>query len=166
MLVEFLQRVLGAECGVVRGLYFDKPPEKSWSLPWHQDLTIAVADNHLASQRFSKPTFKAGVPHIEAPAEVLQRMLTLRLHLDDVTMENGPLRVLPGSHRAVGQGDATSFATILARAGDVLAMRPLLFHSSIASAPQTRRHRRILHLEFAADAALPDGFAWQRFERV
>ena len=26
-------------------------------------------------------------------------MLTARLHLDEVTEENGPLRVLPGSHR-------------------------------------------------------------------
>jgi hypothetical protein len=172
-LVEFLKRILGGECGLVRGLYFDKPPEKSWSLPWHQDLTIAVQDNRLPSERFCRPTAKAGVPHVEAPPEVLARMLTLRIHLDDVTPENGPLRVLPGSHRMVGacpsvpkQDEEGAGTAILANAGDVLAMRPLLFHSSPASAPGTRRHRRILHLEFAADATLADGYAWREFHML
>jgi len=36
-LVEFLASVLGADFGLMRGFYFDKPPGKSWSLPWHQD---------------------------------------------------------------------------------------------------------------------------------
>lgn len=165
-LTALLGGVLGPGFGLVRGLYFDKPPEKSWSLPWHQDLTIAVRDNRLPSTLFQKPTTKAGVPHVEAPAELLARMLTLRIHLDEVTPENGPLRVLPGSHRQVSEHPpATAPVTILAGAGDVLAMRPLLFHASEASLPGTTRHRRILHLEFAADADLPDTFCWWQFIR-
>jgi hypothetical protein len=36
-------------------------------------------------------------------------------------------------------------------------MRPLLLHAStVANSP---RHRRVIHLEFAADE-LPDGLAW------
>jgi ectoine hydroxylase-related dioxygenase (phytanoyl-CoA dioxygenase family) len=170
-LLELLTLVLGKDFGLVRGLYFDKPPEKSWSLPWHQDLTIAVKDNRLPSEKFRRPTIKAGVPHVEAPPEVLMRMLTLRIHLDDVTLENGPLRVLPGTHMGVGNADRPAEAgtptetTILAQAGDVLAMRPLLFHSSSVSSPGNTQHRRILHLEFAADEDLPDGYAWRQFER-
>ena len=80
-------------------LYFDKPPGESWALPWHKDLAIAVRDNRLPSDHFARPTTKYGVPHVEAPAWLLERMLTARLHLDEVTDENGPLRVLPGSHR-------------------------------------------------------------------
>jgi hypothetical protein len=45
VLREFARAVLGEPAGLVRGLYFDKPPERSWSLPWHKDRTIAVKDN-------------------------------------------------------------------------------------------------------------------------
>ena len=92
-------------------------------------------------------------------------MLTLRLHLDDVTDENGPLQVLPGSHGDDGEsaGSTTAPVTILASAGDVLAMRPLLLHCSNGSHPDTTRHRRILHMEFAAGFELGDGYAWHEF---
>jgi ectoine hydroxylase-related dioxygenase (phytanoyl-CoA dioxygenase family) len=164
-LMTLLAAALGDEFGLVRALFFDKPPERSWSLPWHKDLTIAVADNRLPSSCFARPTNKAGVAHVEAPAWLLERMLTLRIHLDAVTAENGPLKALPGSHR---QGKATDPApgeprTILAAAGDVLAMRPLVSHASGLSTPGTRRHRRILHLEFAGVRQLPDGYAWREF---
>ena len=83
----------------MRILFFDKPPRQTWALPWHKDLTVSVRDNRLPSRHFNKPTRKAGVPHVEAPLSVLESMLTARLHLDDATAENGPLKVVPGSHR-------------------------------------------------------------------
>lgn len=165
-LLPLLRATLGPDFGLVRGLFFDKPPQRSWSLPWHKDESIAVVDNQLSSQRFTKRTVKDGVPHIIAPREVLETMLTLRIHLDEVTDENGPLQVVPGSHR-----DDRTAATpadhvaIFAKPGDVLAMRPLLTHASGNSLKGTTRHRRVLHLEFAASPALPDGFQWYRFER-
>ncbi|WP_338868624.1 phytanoyl-CoA dioxygenase family protein [Myxococcus stipitatus] len=93
-------------------------------------------------------------------------MLALRIHLDDCGEENGPVRVLPGTHL---QGRLTEAdiddrksriapVTCLARRGDVLAFHPLLLH---ASSPATRPgHRRVLHLEFAA-ATLPGGLEWR-----
>jgi hypothetical protein len=164
-LVAALTEALGDGFGLVRVLYFDKPPGQTWALPWHKDLTIAVRDNTLASQRFRKPTRKAGVPHIEAPEEVLALMLTARVHLDAVTETNGPLKIIPGSHKdgkELRLGPMTP-AIIFAGAGDVLLMRPLVTHASGRSHPATTQHRRILHLEFAASAALPDGFAWEHF---
>lgn len=163
----FLATILGPQFGLVRGLFFDKPPGHSWWLPWHKDLTIAVQNNQLPSERFTKPTHKAGVPHVIAPVELLEQMLTIRIHLDDVTAENGPLRVIPGSHLTGKEIVASDIepATIFARAGDALAMRPLLSHSSGDSSPDTNRHRRILHLEFAPSEHLPDGYAWQQFIR-
>ena len=98
-LTAFLDAVLGAEAGLVRVLYFDKHPNRTWSLPWHKDMTIAVKDNQLGSSHFSKPTTKAGVPHVEGSEEVLANMLTLRIRLDDVTPDNGPLQVARGSHQ-------------------------------------------------------------------
>lgn len=163
-LPDIVESVLGPRFGLVRVLYFDKPPQQSWALPWHKDLTIAVKDNRLPSVSFSKPTRKAGVPHVEASLAVLQGMLTARIHLDPVTEENGPLKVVPGSHRA-GKALTLEAApiTILAQPGDTLLMRPLLAHSSGRSHPDTRLHRRILHLELAAQAVLPDDYAWHDF---
>lgn len=165
VLLEALAAVLGQGFGLVRTLYFDKPPERTWALPWHKDLTIAVKDNRLPTRHFGKPTRKAGVPHVEASAAVLQRMLFARIHLDDVTEANGPLQVVPGSQRdgkemKLGQSPPRS---ILARRGDVLLIRPLVAHASSKSHPDTQRHRRILHLEFAAASELPDGYEWHEF---
>ncbi len=161
---QALQTVLGEESGLVRGLYFDKPPDQSWSLPWHQDRTIAVADNQLPSGYFQNPTKKEGVPHVEAPDDLLDQMLTLRIHLDQVTPDNGPLVVLPGSHRVAERDDGPASATpVLAEPGDVLLMRPLLSHCSGKSSLDCQMHRRIVHLEFSARRALPDGFTWHHF---
>lgn len=160
-LTELLLEVLGPNTRLVRGLYFDKPPAATWSLPWHQDLTIAVRDNALPSERFVRPTRKAGVPHVEAPRDVLQQMLTLRIHLDAAVPENGPLQVLPGSHRDEDASPSRFHAqTILSAAGAVLAMRPLLYHASGVSEPGTSLHRRVLHLEFSGWERLPDGYEW------
>ncbi|TWT39459.1 phytanoyl-CoA dioxygenase family protein [Blastopirellula retiformator] len=165
-LVDMLLEVLGRDCGLVRVLYFDKPPEKTWSLPWHKDLTIAVREHVGPSQQYAKPTFKAGVPHVEAPLELLEQMLTLRIHLDDVDAENGALQVLPGSHKT-GKAAASGTPHLIGcHRGDVLAMRPLLSHASGESTPGSNRHRRILHLEFAAVPTLAEGFAWQLFQAV
>jgi ectoine hydroxylase-related dioxygenase (phytanoyl-CoA dioxygenase family) len=160
-----LAGVLGPHFGLVRGLFFDKPPARSWALPWHKDMTIAVKDNRVPSRHFAKPTMKAGVPHVEAPRAVLERMLTVRIHLDPMTAFNGPLKVLPGTHRTrqAMPSPTVSPHPVLGDAGDVLVMRPLLSHASGRSDPETRSHRRVLHLEFAADPNLPDGYEWRRF---
>jgi hypothetical protein len=170
--VELLPRdavraVLGSSAGVVRALYFDKPPGHSWALPWHKDYSLAV-QAHRPSKLFTKPTVKAGVPHVIAPREVLDRMLTVRVHLDAMTAENGPLRVIPGSHRFYrGRDDEPREpVTLHCSAGDALLMRPLVTHACGHSQTASGLHRRIVHLECAADPVLPDGFAWKWFVPV
>jgi ectoine hydroxylase-related dioxygenase (phytanoyl-CoA dioxygenase family) len=163
-LPELLNEVLGPKFGLVRALFFDKPPEHTWSLPWHKDLTIAVRDNRTPSSHFVKPTTKEGVPHVEAPEAILQNMLTARIHLDDMTTSNGPIRVMPGSHHDGKRllYDETKRRTITAKRGDVLLIRPLTAHSSL-STHGSLNHRRILHLEFAGTPHLPDDYAWQHY---
>jgi len=164
-LLAFLREQLGQNFGLVRALFFDKPPDRTWALAWHKDTAIAVKGNSIVSEFFSRPTIKAGVPHLIACDKVLKQMLTLRIHLDEVTDENGPLRVIPGSHvSSTNEGDGLEATVdVHAMAGDVLAMRPLISHSSGSSVEGTRRHRRILHLEFAASPTLPDGVTWHDF---
>jgi ectoine hydroxylase-related dioxygenase (phytanoyl-CoA dioxygenase family) len=95
-------------------------------------------------------------------------MLTIRLHLDDALEANGALRVLPGSHRCGRMSDegiekwarSEEAVTCEVRKGGVLAMRPLLLHSSLPSQQhQPGEHRRIIHLEFAS-GNLPNGLEW------
>jgi len=119
-LVDLLRSVLGDRFGLVRVLYFDKNPNRTWSLPWHKDMTIAVVDHSLPSQHFTKPTRKSGVEHVEAPTTLLSEMLTLRIHLDMVTNDNGPLQVAVGSHRnGKAVADSHEVKTILADAGEI-----------------------------------------------
>jgi hypothetical protein len=165
-MLELVDATLGPGAFVVRGLFFDKTLSTNWNLPWHQDLTIAV-NARRDEPGFGPWTLKAGIPHVHAPAGLLERMVTLRLHLDDCALYSGPMRVLPGSHTN-GKLDAGTIASWSARAGEVavdcvvpaggaVIMRPLLLH---ASASGTREgHRRVIHLEYAAQA-LPDGLEW------
>jgi len=164
-IASFLSLELGDSFGLVRVLYFDKPPDRTWSLGWHKDTAIAVTAHGMKSRHFSRPTVKAGIPHVIASDAILRNMLTLRIHLDEVINENGPLRVVPQSHENRDcEGTGTESAkTILAERGEILAMRPLLSHCSGASDPGTKRHRRILHLEFAASEQLPDNYQWHQF---
>ena len=165
--VRALVQTLGPNCGAVRGLYFDKPPGHSWALPWHRDKTIAVKQ-HGPIGEFKKPTTKAGVPHVEAPASILDTMLTARIHLNEMTAGNGPLRVIPGSHRQLSDVGSTDqpAVTLHCSSGDVLLMRPLLLHSSGHSEAGNDKHRRILHLEFAASPNLPAPYEWHDFVGV
>jgi hypothetical protein len=75
ILCNALREVLGGDAGVVRALFFDKPPGHSWALPWHKDYNIAVVE-HGREGVFTKPTTKAGVPHVMAPFSLLKEMVT------------------------------------------------------------------------------------------
>ena len=163
-LFDALRRELGPTASVVRALFFDKPPGHSWALPWHKDYNVAVKA-HGPLGAFQKPTRKAGVPHVEAPESLLSRMLTARVHLDDMTDENGALRVVPGSHRYYRASEDLPRPPVSVHcgAGDVLLMRPLLTHASGHCLTGTPRHRRIVHLECAASPTLPDGYEWHDF---
>jgi hypothetical protein len=155
---------LAAEPFPVRAIYFDKSAEGNWLVPWHQDLTLAVRERS-ETPGFGPWSVKDGVPHVQPPVELLEQMLTVRIHLDDADESNGALRVLPGSHR-LGRLPAeriqelrTQLAETLcnARAGDVLLMRPLLLHASSRSTKPG--HRRVLHVEYAA-FELPPNLDW------
>jgi Phytanoyl-CoA dioxygenase (PhyH) len=161
--------VLGPGAFCVRGLLFDKLPGANWHVGWHQDRAIAVRAQ-VEVEGFGPWSVKAGVAHVEPPVDVLERMVTLRVHLDDCDEDNGPLRVMPGSHRGGKLGgesvrrwiDECGAVTCRVPHGGVVIMRPLVLH---ASSPARRpEHRRVVHLEYAADA-LPGGLHWYEADR-
>jgi ectoine hydroxylase-related dioxygenase (phytanoyl-CoA dioxygenase family) len=148
----------------VRALFFDKTPKANWRVSWHQDLTIPTR-RRVEVPGFGPWSEKAGIPHVQPPASVLERMLTVRIHLDPCDSFNGPVRVLPGTHRhgkltpAVIEAFRVSVQPVEAvvPAGGLLLMHPLLLH---ASSPALRPvHRRVIHLEYAADP-LPSPLEW------
>lgn len=155
---EIACATLGASAFVARSLLFDKRAGSNWDVTWHRDTTIAVREKR-ETDGYGPWSIKAGLWHVRPPVRVLEKMLTARLHLDDCDESNGALLVVPASHRAlpdlnvrVDHDECRRQAVCCAvQAGGVLLMRPLILHASMKAIDAARR-RRVLHLEFAADA--------------
>lgn len=148
----------------MRAVLFDKTAASNWTLGWHQDRTIEVAERREAPG-FGPWTTKMGRLHVAPPFSVIEGMVTARLHLDDVDEDNAPLLIAPGSHRLGLVLEADISAAVercgveacLALAGDVwLYATPILHASSAAMRPG---HRRVLQIDFAA-ADLPAALVW------
>jgi hypothetical protein len=155
---------LGPVCLPLRALLFDKTPAANWKVAWHQDLTIAVRARRDVDG-YGPWSSKGGIPHVQPPVRVLEQMVAVRVHLDECGADNGPVRVLPGSHRSgrlnAGEIDGwrrrVAEVTCTVPRGGLLVMRPLLLHrSSRALRPG---HRRVVHIEYAA-TDLVDGLEW------
>jgi len=164
---EIVDAILGPQCFAVRGILFNKTQESNWKVVWHQDLTIAVRERREVDG-FGPWSKKAGITHVQPPAEILSRMLAIRLHLDESGPDNGPLRVIAGSHsegrfsaQQVENRQKSNCVTCIVPRGGALLMRPLLLHAS--SACTVPKPRRVIHFEFAAED-LPEGLQWH--ERV
>ena len=150
----------------VRAIYFDKTQDTNWPVAWHQDMTIALRERHEIPG-WGQWSVKGGNQHAQPPVTLLEKMITVRLHLDPCDETNGALSVLAGSHRhgRFSPDDIRIFRNDLpatlcrADAGDVLLMRPLLLHASRRS--QSDRHRRVLHIEYAG-FELPEPLAWNK----
>jgi ectoine hydroxylase-related dioxygenase (phytanoyl-CoA dioxygenase family) len=158
------ESALGKDCFAVRGILFDKTPTANWKVTWHQDLTIAVSERREV-RGFGPWSVKEDVPHVQPPVMILEHMVAIRIHLDDCGLQNGPVRVIPGSHKFGRMSGATidvwkeghtAIDCTVARGG-ILAFFPLLLHSSSPSI--VAEHRRVIHLEFAA-TDLPGGLEW------
>jgi ectoine hydroxylase-related dioxygenase (phytanoyl-CoA dioxygenase family) len=150
--------VLGAPSFAVRALTLDKSPEANWQVPWHRDCQVAVRAR-IAVPGFDLWTVKDQVHHVEAPRQVMAGMVAARFHLDAVGDDDGPLRILPGSHRDLHEDptDPACAVAVSAGRGSLLLMRPLLRHAS--SPVRSLRHRRVVHIEYATQE-LPGGLQW------
>jgi ectoine hydroxylase-related dioxygenase (phytanoyl-CoA dioxygenase family) len=158
-----VRAALPARARAVQCTFFEKSADRNWLVPIHQDLSIPVAGrvDHPALSGWSE---KEGAVFVQPPDDVLAQLLAVRVHVDPCAPEDGPLRVVPGSHRsgriepaqAALAGRAAGVVVPAAR-GDALLMRPLLLHASSKSSGSSRR--RVLHFVFGPDV-LPYGLAW------
>ena len=158
-LLKIAQETLGDDAFPFRATLFDKSSAANWLVVWHQDTALPMQERH-ETPGWGPWSVKEGVIYAHAPAEALSQVLALRVHLDDSTADNGPLRVLPTTHRlGVLNDDAMHLLAeqvppvdCLVPLGGVLAMRPLIVHASSKS--QVAAPRRVLHIEYAASAIL------------
>jgi hypothetical protein len=145
-----------------RATLFAKSRGSNWLIVWHQDTALPFRD------RFEAPgwgpwSLKSGIAYTHAPASALSRVIALRVHLDPSTEENGALSVVPGSHDlgVLTDGEISSLVHLrgsrrcVVPMGGVLAMRPLLVHSSSKSVSDTPR--RVIHIEYADSLSLGAG---------
>lgn len=161
-LMEMAQAVLGSSAFPFRATLFDKTPDSNWLIAWHQDTALPLREK-VDTPGWGPWSEKEGVIYAHAPASALGQVLALRLHLDDCTEANGPLRVLPGTHElgVLSDEEIGRHATyqepveVLMSKGGVVAMRPLIIHASSKSRSQTPR--RILHIEYSSTRAFGEG---------
>lgn len=161
-LLAIASRFLDASPVPYRATLFDKSPRSNWLVVWHQDTALPLRSRREVPG-WGPWSVKAGITYAHAPAAALSRVIALRLHLDDSRADNGPLRVLPGTHTLglLSDADAACLARerqpvdCLVPAGGIVAMRPLLVHAS--SKAETDRRRRVLHIEYADDLDMGSG---------
>lgn len=154
-LMEIARAVLGDSALPFRATLFDKTPDANWLVSWHQDTALPLREM-TDTPGWGPWSEKEGVIYAHAPSSALEQVLALRLHLDDCTAENGPLRFLPGTHELgiLSEAEIERHATfqdpveVLMAKGGVIAMRPLVVHASSKSRSQTPR--RILHIEYSS----------------
>ncbi|MGL5891541.1 MAG: phytanoyl-CoA dioxygenase family protein [Bacteroidia bacterium] len=164
--LKLAEEFVGSKSCIIRSIYFSKPAAANWVVPWHQDLTVNLKER-TNSEGFSKWAVKDKQLTAKAPAELLSKILTLRIHLDDCDETNGALKVIPGSHIHGELKTDEYLKTELHRAetcsvisGGIMLMRPLLLHASTRSSGS---ERRVIHLEFIADE-LAGNISWS--ERI
>lgn len=154
------RQILGPDAFAVRAIFFNKIEKVNWHVPWHQDISIPIKER-VEVPGFSAFNMKEGVLHANAPAAVLEQLLILRLHLDPATAANGAMQLIPGSHAHGRLSDPperhASPVQPEIMAGEILRLRPLLFHASAHSRSDTPR--RVVHIEYAAQE-LPGGLEW------
>jgi ectoine hydroxylase-related dioxygenase (phytanoyl-CoA dioxygenase family) len=154
-LAEIACAVLGRRSFPFRATLFEKSPTSNWLVVWHQDTALPLR-KRAEVPGWGPWSVKKQIDHAHAPAGVLSQVLALRIHIDDSTTDNGPLRVLPRTHMLGVLNDdgihdlgvrITPFDCVVGKGG-VVAMRPLLVHASSKS--RTEMPRRVLHVEYAA----------------
>jgi hypothetical protein len=160
-----VRQLLPDDYVAVQCTYFEKSVALNWLVPLHQDLSIPVKER-IEHPELTGWSEKDGSIFVQPPREFLEKLVALRLHIDECGLEDGPLKVISGSH-LLGRLCNDAALEIRAMRGEVacpvekgcaLMMRPLLLHASSKSVGQSRR--RVLHFVFGPRNP-PYGLTWR-----
>lgn len=147
-MAELCRATLGDTAYFFFDQYVVKGPEGGLPFSWHQDSGYVVGN---------------GGPPDHAP------YVTCWCPLDDATVENGTVRLMPGSHRngilphdrqpgsndLVGAPAEAEGIIVEAKAGDIVAFSSLLLHATGAN--RTDRPRRVYLAQYTPEAMLNPG---------
>jgi ectoine hydroxylase-related dioxygenase (phytanoyl-CoA dioxygenase family) len=154
-LLEITRDVLGPHAFPFHATLFDKSSDANWLVVWHQDTALPLREKR-ETPGWGPWSVKDTVTYAHAPGHALEQVLAIRVYLDDSSFDNGPLRVLPGTHnRGVLTDDqihqlSTKIDPVACTVeeGGLVLMSPLVVHASSKSS--SHRSRRVLHIEYAA----------------
>jgi phytanoyl-CoA hydroxylase len=143
-ILDVVEDLLGPNIQLYYSMLMMKPPREGFQAPWHQDFAFFVHDR----------------------ADLLACMVAI----DDATLENGCLHVVPGSHHLglvnhfkdgrfteIVQGDTSPFddparhRALPAKAGSLILRHCLTLHSSQPN--RSERPRRAVVFEYKNPAA-------------
>lgn len=164
-LCEIINLFFGSDYFVVKSIYFDKPSESNWFVPFHQDITVSV-NKKVDIDGFNNWTVKQNYFAVQPPLTYLQNNFTVRIHLDDTDANNGALKVIPSSHtRGIIRPQTIDRSYVEekiceVKRGGVMLMRPLLLHASGKTVNNNRR--RVIHVEFS-NCKLPTRLQWPEY---
>lgn len=167
--LERLVKTIDTNAFLTKAIYFDKPDDSNWYVTWHQDIPINVTEK-IETDGFKAWTKKKDIHSVCPPEEVLKNIFSIRIHLDETTLQNGALKVIPGSHTKQFSDEEKEKITsnvnptiIEVKEGGVQLMKPLLLHASSKS--QNQKRRRVVHLEFSS-IELPNKLEWLERENL
>ena len=150
-LIDLISDLSESEYFLTKAIYFDKPSESNWFVAYHQDLSISV-DQKAELENYTNWTFKKGQYGVQPPIEILEDIITIRIHLDKTDKNNGALKVIPKSHlKGIVRADSkdcnleNEFICEVEKGGAML-MKPLTLHAS--NRTTNGKKRRVIHLEF------------------
>ncbi len=150
-LTNLISDLTNSEYFLTKAIYFDKPSESNWFVAYHQDLSISV-NQKVDLENYTNWTFKKGQYGVQPPIEILKDMITIRIHLDNTSKENGALKVIPKSHlKGIIRADSKDWNTesefiCEVEKGGAMLMKPLTLHAS--NRTTNGKKRRVIHLEF------------------
>lgn len=155
------ETALGERATPYRATLFEKSKESNWLVVWHQDTALPLEKRFISSE-WGPWSKKHGIIYAHAPTWALNKIVTLRIQLDSSAQNDGPLRVIPGSHqKGVLTDSDIHFITqhepsveCLVPQGGVLVMKPLIIHASSKSHGSTPR--RVLHIEYAPTSGISE----------
>ena len=156
------ENVYGERLVPYKATLFEKSGKANWLVAWHQDTSLPL-ETSPNSEGWGPASKKDGVNFLHAPIWALAHILALRIHLDPSMTINGPLRVIPASHKQRFHNDAdieqmrksSCVVECLVGKGGVVAMSPMILHAS--SKIRGDSPRLVLHIEYATSLELsPD----------